>query len=73
MSYKTEDIGKRAIAYDHKQGGKIINVEPHATETSPNADYVTIDTGLTLHRHYFWIEDGIFNKLFEEHKHEFFK
>lgn len=73
MSYKSEDIGKRAIAYDHKQYGEIIKVEPHETETSANADYVTINTGLTLHRHYFWIENGIFSDLFEKHKHEFFK
>lgn len=73
MSYKSEDIGKRAIAYNQRQWGKIIKVEPHESGTSANADYITINTGLTLHRHYFWIEGGIFGKLFEEHKHEFFK
>jgi len=76
LYYKPTDLGKRAIAFSQKQAGRIVSVLPHGDKNRwAGIDYVTIDTGLTLHRHYFFIEgeNNTGGKLFEEHKKEFFK
>lgn len=76
LYYKPDDLGKRAIAFTQTQAGRIVSVLPHGDKDRwAGIDYVTIDTGLTLHRHYFYIEgeNNIGGKLFEEYKKEFFK